>query len=150
MSFLDWLWDYFRKPKPVPIDGSLVSNQDLRNILLRHTPNVWLSDAKYYTVRPDDLTKFLETNPVHKRKYLTEGQDCDDFSFELMGDMATLYSEKDHNAAFGIVWGNPAFDLSAGHAWNWFIDDSGNLKYVEPQNDEIFDPSIENIWLMIA
>jgi hypothetical protein len=48
-----------------------------------------------------------------------------------------------------MVWGNRAVD-NAGHAWNFFINEKNQVMFVEPQNDKIFAPSTEKIWVMIV
>lgn len=145
MSWLDWLWDLFRKPKPVPIpDPQKITGVELGQILKPYCSNLWLSDASFSTISKRSFEAFLRANPVNGRAYLVDAHDCDDYSFELMGDVSSWNSA----GAFGIVWGNRASD-DAPHAWNFFVDENKTLWYIEPQNDEIFVPSHENIWIMI-
>lgn len=145
MSLLDIIWDFFRKPTPVPTPITpRITNIELGAILKLYCTNQWLSDESYQTINKKSLEDFLRTNPVSGRKYLVTAHDCDDFSFELMGDV----SEWNSDGTFGIVWGNRASD-GAGHAWNFFIDENKKLWYVEPQNDQIFEPTSEKVWIMI-
>ena len=102
MSLLDWLWDLFRKPTPVPIpEPKQITGIELGQMLKAYCGNLWLSDSKYKTMNKKSLEDFLRINPVNERKYITEAHDCDDFSFELMGDVSTWNSD----GTFGIVWG---------------------------------------------
>jgi hypothetical protein len=145
MSLLDTIWDVFRKPTSVTISITpRITNIELGQILKPFCTNQWLSDENYQTINEKSLKDFLRTNPVSGRKYLVDAHDCDDFSFELMGDV----SEWNSDGAFGIVWGNRASD-GAGHAWNFFIDENKQLKFIEPQNDQIFAPTTEKVWIMI-
>ncbi|MCK4938277.1 MAG: lectin MOA-related protein [Methanosarcinales archaeon] len=147
MSILDILWDLFRKPKSVAInDMPEISGNEVKEILKKYkTGNLWISDGIFKLVDTNNIKEFLDNNPVSKRKYITEFHDCDDFCYELMGNVSTWYPE----GAFGMVWGNRAKD-NIVHAWNFFVNETNEIMYVEPQTDEIFAPSTENVWIMIV
>ncbi len=141
LNLLDILWDYFRRPVKIPIINSQpVAMEKIRQLL---SGQVWVSDGKAILVDMKSVVDFLRLNPVNRRKYITEAHDCDDFAIELMGDI----SDWDSSLAFGMVWGTNV-DGNA-HAWNFFIDNTMKLWFVEPQIDRIFEPSTEVIWLMI-
>lgn len=145
MSFLDWLWDLFRAPKKVPILPTPdIKGIEVGQLLKQYSNNLWISDGLFKLVNTENMKEFLMANPVNGRKYITESHDCDDYSFELMGDV----SDWNPALAFGIVWGNRAGD-GAPHAWNFYIDETKKVRYVEPQTDSIFDPSTESVWIMI-
>lgn len=145
MSWLDTIWNFFRAPTPVPIPiAPRITNIELDQILKSFCTNQWLSDESYQTINRKSLENFLRINPVSSRKFIVESFDCDEFSFELMGNI----QEWNGAGAFGIVWGNRASDDEA-HAWNFFIDENKKLWYVEPQNDKIFEPTTEKVWIMI-
>jgi len=93
------------------------------------------SDDSYKLVDYDHLRAFLEDNDVSNREYIPEKHDCDDFSFILMGDVTRW----DADLAFGIIWG--ITPEGTGHAFNWFIDTDKKVWFVEPQTDEIFEPT---------
>ena len=147
MSLLDILWDLFRKPKSVAIkDMPEISGNKVREILKKcNTNNLWIGDEVFKLIDTNDLIEFLKNNPVNKRKYITEFHDCDDFCYELMGNVSTWYPE----GSFGMVWGNRAKD-NVAHVRNFFINEINEIMYVEPQTDEIFAPSTENVWIMIV
>lgn len=143
---LDWIWDFFRAPKKVPIVSTpSIRYSQVAALLTPYTKNIWISDDEFKTIDTENLKDFLKTNPVDGRRYITEAHDCDDYSYELMGDV----SDWNPAGAFGIVWGNRAAD-GAPHAWNFYVDSNNQIMYVEPQTDEIFFPTIENIWIMIC
>lgn len=146
MSLLDILWDFFRKPKSVKIkEMPEISATSVRDLLKPfNKDNLWISDGTFKLLDTNDLKEFLKTNPVNNRKYITEFHDCDDFCYELMGDVSTWNPA----GSFGMVWGNRAGD-NAGHAWNFFINESKQIMFVEPQTDSIFAPSTEKVWVMI-
>lgn len=146
MSLLDILWDLFRKPKSVSIKVMPeISGKKVKEILKEcNTGNKWVGDAIFKLIDTNNLIDFLSKNPVSKRKYLTDFHDCDDFCYELMGDVSTWYPE----GSFGMVWGNKAKNNEA-HAWNFFINENNEIMYVEPQTDKIFAPSTEKVWIMI-
>jgi len=147
-SLLDWIWDFFRKPKPVPIPTpQTLSGVELGQILKPYCSNLWLSDATYSTIDKKALEEFLQINPANERKYVGELWDCDNFALELHASVSRMFADEGLNGAFGEVWGNRASD-DTGHAWNFFIDESKTLWYVEPQTDEVFAPSHETIWMM--
>lgn len=85
-----------------------------------------------------------DDNRIEEIKIIKDFIFCDDYSYELMGDVSTWNPA----GAFGIVWGNRAGD-GAGHAWNFFVDENKKVKFVEPQTDTIFDFTNEIIWIMI-
>ncbi len=145
MSLLDTIWDFFRRPIPIPIPVTpRITNIELGQILSKYCSNIWQSDENYRTMNKNSLIEFLKVNPVNGRRYLVTAHDCDDFSFELAGDV----SDWDSDGAFGIVWGNRV-GSGIGHAWNFFIDENKKLWYIEPQNDTIFEPTTEKVWIMI-
>lgn len=136
---------FFRKivmvtPKEMPS----IPNTDVGTILRMYTDKIWLSDGTFGLVDTQNLKEFLASDTVNKRSYIAEKHDCDDYSYELMGHV----SDWNPDNTFGIVWGLNS--NGGGHAWNFFINESMEVKYVEPQNDVIFDPSTEQIWMMIV
>ncbi len=145
MALLDWFWDLFRAPKKVEFENKTeITGVDIGQNLKQYCQNLWLSDGAAVLINDADMKNFLENNPVNNRKYITEYHDCDDYSFELMGDVSDIFPQ----GAFGMVWGNRLGD-GAAHAWNFYINQDKQVKYVEPQTDKIFDPTSEPIWIMI-
>lgn len=147
MSLLDLMWDLFRLPKPVAIkDMPEISGNKVREILTKFNKNhLWISDGRFKLIDTSNLKEFLNLNPVNKRKYISEFHDCDDFCYELMGNVSTWHPE----GAFGMVWGNRAKD-NVAHAWNFFINENSEIMFVEPQTDNIFAPTTEKVWIMIV
>ncbi|MCL7414377.1 MAG: hypothetical protein M8353_12330 [ANME-2 cluster archaeon] len=97
-----------------------------------HGADIKLSDPSYKLVDIGHIQKFLERNSGSERKYITTSNDCDDFSFILMGDVTRW----DPDLAFGIAWGyNPS---GTYHAFNMAIDTTEEVQIVEPQSDEIY------------
>lgn len=144
-KLLDILWNYYFKPKSIDIvDTPTISGDEVKQILSKYTSNLWISDGIFKLLDTQNLRNFLSLNSVNTRKYITDFHDCDDYSYELMGDMSTWNPA----ASFGMVWGNRAED-SLPHAWNFFINENKKIMYVEPQNDQIFEPTKENVWVMI-
>ena len=129
--------------KPIPIVETSIIDRTKLKLLLYYVSKPWISDNVYNVINTSNLTTFLNNNPVSERKYITEKHDCDNFSFELMGDVKEWFP----SSSFGIVWGlttegNP-------HAWNFFINENEKVMFVEPQDDTIFSPTTEKIWIMI-
>ena len=140
--FLDLL---FSKRQIIKIvDMPTITGTEVGAILRQYTDKLWLSDGTFRLVDTANLQEFLASDPVNTRAYKAEAHDCDDFSYELMGRV----SEWNPDNTFGIVWG--LTKEGYGHAWNFFIDEDMKVQYVEPQNDTIFAPSTEKIWMMIV
>ncbi|MGP8320472.1 MAG: lectin MOA-related protein [Methanosarcinaceae archaeon] len=146
MGLLDIIWDIFRKPKSVSIKSMPeISGKKVKEILNEcNTGNKWVGDDTFKLIDTNNLIDFLNKNQVSKRKYITDFHDCDDYCYELMGEVSTWYPE----GSFGMIWGNKVKDNEA-HAWNFFINENNEIMYVEPQTDEIFKPSTEKVWIMI-
>ncbi len=146
MSLVDiFLELFFRKYANVPIkEMPTITSVEVRAILAQYTDKIWLSDGTFRLVDSKNLKDFLASNEINTRTYIAEKHDCDDFSYELMGRV----SEWNSDNTFGIVWGNNS--NGDAHAWNFFIDENMKLQYVEPQNDSIFAPTTEKIWMMIV
>ena len=60
----------------------------------------------------------LELKEVAAIAYVEQSSDCDDFAAILYGKFA------------GLIWTNL-------HAFNWFIDETDTLWYIEPQKKEL-------------
>lgn len=133
-----------RKEQTIPEPMPTITGTEVTAILKSYTSNLWISDETFRLVKCDNLRAFLATDEVSNRPYVVEKHDCDDFSYELMGRV----SEWNSDNTFGLVWGiNVNGDA---HAWNFFIDENMDVLFIEPQNDIIFAPTTEKIWIMIV
>jgi hypothetical protein len=74
------------------------------------------NDMKFY--RKKDVKNYLGITEVDKIPFIDEAHDCDDFAAELFGLFA------------GLIW-------TTAHAFNWFVDENGQLWFIEPQNDKM-------------
>ena len=101
------------------------------------------ADALYKLVDLNHFERFLAQNQVSERVYVANDHDCDDFSFELMGDV----SDWDSHVAFGICWGMTS--SGGAHAWNWFIGTDRQFYFIEPQTNAIFLPTTEKLWWVL-
>lgn len=146
MNLIEMILNLLRgqKEQVIPKIMPSITIEEVKNILTPYTDKLWLSDGTFGLVDTENLKAFLCSDTVSKRLYITEKHDCDDFSYELMGHV----SDWNPDNTFGIVWGLNS--NGGGHAWNFFIDENKKVRYVEPQNDVIFNPSIEQIWMMIV
>ncbi len=146
MNWLDIILDLIigQKGRVIPKVMPNMTSYYVDELLRKYADNVWLSDGTFQLVDTQNLRDFLASDSINKRQYIAEKHDCDDYSYELMGHV----SDWNPDNTFGIVWGNNV--NGDGHAWNFFIDENKNIKYVEPQTDTIFDPSTEKIWIMIV
>ena len=146
MNWLDIILDIIigKGARVIPKVMPMISNGEVNTILRTYTSNIWLSDGMFRLVDTENLRAFLKSDAGNNKAYVAEVHDCDDYSYELMGRV----SEWNSDNTFGLVWGlNVNGDA---HAWNFFVDENKKVKYVEPQNDNIFDPTTEKIWIMIV
>lgn len=143
-NVLDFCWELCRKPKSVPItDTPIITFDEIDVLLSKLGGQLWIGDGIYKLINSRDIKLFLDSNPVNKRKYITDFHDCDDYCYELMGDVSTWNPE----GSFGMVWGNRTDGVA--HAWNCFINENKELWFVEPQTDAIFKPTTEKIWVIL-
>lgn len=143
ISILKLIFNLLNKKSLLPvIIGQNIISAEVRAILTPFTTNLWLSDDVFETINTKNLQDFLAGNDVNILKY-TVNRDCDDFAYMLQGDITRWYPA----GSIGILWGlNTTGDA---HAWNFFINENKELKFLEPQTDQIFEPSSEKIWIMI-
>ena len=132
-----------KKSLPTVIIGQNITNAEVNAILTPFTTNLWLSDGIFETINTKNLQDFLAVNDVNILKYESERRDCDDFAYMLQGDITRWYPA----GSMGIVWG--LTKTGGAHAWNFFIDENMKVKFLEPQTDTIFEPTTEQIWIMI-
>ncbi len=121
-----------------------ITGDEVRILLSKYTDKLWISDGLFKLMSTQSLEAFLASDSISNRPYITEKHDCDDYSYELMGHVSDWNSDN----TFGIVWGLNG-DGNA-HAWNFYIDEKRVVKFVEPQNDIIFEPNNEKVWMMIV
>ena len=117
-----------------PVDTEAVDMAEIVSIVDAQFPKAekWFSDAEYKLAPFNEYQRFLHWNQVDKRLYIKEFYDCDDFSFQLMGDIQIPGWSA---LAFGILWTDVP---GGGHAVNFFIDTNRDVWIVEPQSDSIF------------
>jgi len=104
--------------------------------------STWITDPKYKTTDKKSIKRYLKKNRIDRKEYIKTWHDCEDFSYQLMGDIRNWNSK----IAFGIVFGRQ-------HAFNFFITKDLEVYAVEPQNDKIipFNDYIkpDEVWVMI-
>ena len=98
-----------------------------------------IADKQYFCPSLSDAKAVIKRTKVETYQYNIEGFDCDDFALVLKAEFvkdAYVSGIRRSSHCFGIAWGK----LPGDHALNWFIDDRGQLYFVEPQSDEVFLP----------
>jgi Agglutinin C-terminal len=110
---------------------------------LADDPGIRFGDGVFYLPKISEVKDILDESSADRRVWMTERFDCDDFAYVLKSEMSIHAYESAslrYALCVGIVWGN--FDWVSGyHAVNWFIADDGELRFIEPQSDEIYDIS---------
>lgn len=79
---------------------------------------IYLPDYNNKVYNKTEVIAAHELEKVASIKYITEKHDCDDFAAELFSKFA------------GLIWTN-------AHAFNWFIDETDTLWYIEPQTKKL-------------
>lgn len=106
-------------------------------------PGIRFGDGSFYLPKLDEVRDILGESSADRRTWMAERFDCDDFAYVLKSEMSVHAYESSslrYALCVGIVWGN--FDWVSGyHAVNWFIADDGELRFIEPQSDLIYDLS---------
>lgn len=132
------------------IDQKLVAKKDPHDFILR------MADTKYLLLPLSVVKNFLRKSNVDRLDWDPSGAfDCDDFALVLKAQFSRkAYKARLRGAlCFGIVWGMLPYPFP--HALNWMINDDDELRFIEPQTDEIIDSShsdwvkYQNIWLML-
>lgn len=110
---------------------------------LADDPGIRFGDGSFYLPKLGEVRNILDESSADRRAWMAERFDCDDFAYVLKSEMSIHAYESSslrYALCVGIVWGN--FDWVSGyHAVNWFIADDGELRFIEPQSDEIYDLS---------
>jgi len=117
----------------VPPRLKRITNTDLKRKLQRLFPSacIHLSDKDYGLASVEDLKRFLKLDPTDKHGYVEVEHDCDDYSYTLLGASTRWCPD----LCFGLVWGVvPGIGL---HAFNIYINQTGQVYSVEPQTDKI-------------
>lgn len=118
--------------EPTPSKAVQVTGQqvfDVLNTALPSAPHIYISDSQYWLCSKEDIENILKFNAINKEVYVTEKHDCDDFSYQLMGDLS---DENWSGAAVGIIW-------TELHAFNLFIDENLKLWFIEPQSNQLYE-----------
>lgn len=122
------------------LDG--VVRKKLAKKLLKD-PGIRFGDGSFYLPTVEQVRAILKASEADRRTWMAERFDCDDFAYVLKGEMsvhAYAHGELRFALCVGMVWGN--FDWVDGyHAVNWFVANDGELQFVEPQDDTIYDAS---------
>ncbi len=113
--------------KPAPTIRHTISRADVEIILRRATPNanIHISDDILQLCDITDIDRFIQQDDTNKGKYTPELHDCDDFAYQLFGQMN---SPEWSSICFGFLWTDT-------HAMNWCIDANEDFWLIEPQTD---------------
>lgn len=149
----------WHEPKTVSRSAKVnVSSQDVRQLLasalrgkLAEDFRLFLGDNLYYLPPVADAGEIIANSGLSRATYMPETFDCDDYALVLKSHFCeAAYKDFQRRAphCFGLIWG----ELPHVHAVNWMINDDYRLRFVEPQNGQIFEPGREhgNITFMMA
>ena len=101
-----------------------------------------ISDEQYYCPTMDEVKEIIKKNTIDRIQYTDEVFDCDDYALALKYHfIKQAYTDKHrkHPYCMGMVMGNILEDIP--HAINFVITNTLELFLIEPQTDEILQPT---------
>lgn len=133
---------------PAVAPGIVATSSSLEGVVrqklsgkLGDDPGIRFGDGSFYLPTVKEVQHILKSSQLDRRQWMEERFDCDDFAYVLKGEMSVhAYESNDLRFALcvGMVWGD--FDWVQGyHAVNWFIASDREIRFIEPQSDEIYD-----------
>jgi hypothetical protein len=112
------------------LDGRLVGAARLR-----------LSEGIYLLPPLGELMRLLAASRRERTEWLEDRAECDDFAYALRSEAGAhgfAVGEMRVSLCLGLAWGG--FDwIDGAHAVNWFVADDGELRFVEPRHDDIYE-----------
>lgn len=98
------------------------------------------ADRAFELIDDSKVNSIYKKSPLSKYEWVRDKFDCDDFSYVFKGAASTeSYADRDSISAgyaVGVIMG---INRSSGHAVNFFVDYSGSLKIIEPQNGTVIN-----------
>ena len=89
--------------------------------------DIVIMDRKYRLIKEKEIFNFLKLDLLDLKFYSADYNDCDDYAIRLFGRI----KEKAKGLAFGFI-------ISDSHAYNMFINENKEVKFLEPQSDKIY------------
>lgn len=141
VSNIDYV-EYYHNFEINPQDSNTkITSDELYDIIKNAEPSlldkenfyVIFRSNKYRLVDESKLRDYLSRNPIDKRNYDDPDYVCHHYSWDLYHAVKIW----DCSLAFGKASGDVS-NSDIDHAWNFFINESKQLKYIEPQSDSIF------------
>lgn len=93
--------------------------------------HISILDGRYRTTTIDGFREIVRWDATNMRRYILDFWDCDNYAFRFKSNVESVFMIN----AVGYV-----IDLSVpecAHAYNVFIDNTGNVYVYEPQTDVI-------------
>lgn len=91
---------------------------------------IFISDRHIDLCTDEEIKSFLTKDSTERKSYIPELFDCEQFSFRLFCNAKEYFADKGKNCAFGIIW-------TTNHALCLFVNQEMEVRYIEPQNDQI-------------
>jgi len=141
---LDYL--FFKKryglTKPSPLIK--IDADEFRGYMVSNFPNCafrW-QDKKYKVTNLSEYRRFLDWDDTDKQLYIPESYDCDDFAIRLHGNITIPFWS---SLPFGHCYVT-IISRDVNHAVNIFVDNEGDVYFVEPQDDNIYSIDSKKDW----
>ena len=143
-----WEWNYITKTKPgfgYSIHKFYVEKAMMQQLFKATWPSssIYYSEFTtgdlYYEVITDDLaTTLFQNTGLKASDYKAEVFDCEDFAYvyKAQASLYALRNSTEYALAVGVIFAN---SKNSGHAVNFYVDTSGKVKIIEPQNGSIVD-----------
>ena len=123
-------------------DYAVVERTEINNMIKASFPansRAWISNLdRQYTI-PSSLlmSTMISMDQTNLQEYITDFYDCDDFSFNMFGDVrsvpVTSFVQNQAPIAFGVVFGT--LHNGVRHAANVYVTLDEGVVCLEPQND---------------
>ena len=131
INLIEWILGLFKSKATLEIPKlepcGTININEMSSILLDKLEEMgddkaelYLADADCKIYRDEDVRWFLGLDKTDKITFVAETMDCDDFAAEVFG------------MGLGLIW-------NMKHAFNFYINQDLEVKFVEPQTDKVSD-----------
>lgn len=129
-DLITWLYQKYVVIENTPRSYGIITKAEVAEILKSYCDTINFSDPDYELTTMMDAKYFTKISKINDRKYIKNKNDCENFSFALLG----YWSDSLKSFCFGYA-------RSRTHAFNIMIDNKKKVWICEPQS---------NRWMLIT
>jgi len=127
--------EMLKKKLPEPKKLGKITLQEIKSLLYKNGLSAKHLDNWYYISTKEEILKFAKETFVHKKTYVSEENDCEDFSLSLIG----YFKQELMHFPFGFAGGGGS---GWAHAFNIFVAlDENNIVELY-----IYEPQTTQCW----